>query len=154
MAEINEAYRVLGDPARRRRYDAEIAAPVASAPPFARAEPSGYDEPDFTYGVPDTTPARFPWKFMAFLATIGIGIIVAGLIFAKPATTPAPDNILRSADCVDIGPALDAAEVLCEGPHDAVVRALVPFGDTCPGDTEGYRDRQGMGTACVSRVDP
>ena len=91
---------------------------------------------------------------MAVLATLGIGVIVVGLIFSKPGTPAEPDNILRSADCVVLGPQLDAAEVACSGPHDAVVRTLIPFGDTCPSGSEGYRDRQGMGTACVVRVEP
>ena len=152
MAAINEAYRIIGNPARRRRYDEEIAG--ASRPAPAATRPAPEVEPDSWFPVPDATPARFPWRFMAFLTSIGIAVIIAGLIFAKPAPPQEPDNILRSADCVDLGPQLDAAEVTCSGPHDAVVDALVPFGDTCPRDTEPYRDRQGMGTACVVRVGP
>ena len=89
---------------------------------------------------------------MAVLAAGGIGLIVLGLIFTEPTDPAPPDNILRGADCVVIGSDLAASEVDCEGAHDAVVRALVPFGETCPSGTEGYRDRQGMGTACVERV--
>lgn len=163
MAAINAAYRVLGDTARRRVYDAELALaeqPRAAGP----AARSGriVDDFDFDFDVDvervvpavDVTPARFPWKFMAVLATLGVGVIVIGLIFSKPGTPAEPDNILRSADCVVLGPQLDAAEVACSGPHDAVVRVLVPFDGTCPNGTEGYRDRQGMGTACVVRVQP
>jgi hypothetical protein len=153
MAAINEAYRVLGDPARRQRYDEEIAAPVAlrhSERQWVTADP----DRDVASFVPDVTPARFPWKFMAVLASLGIGVMVLGLIFSKPTVPAAPDNILRSADCVELSTQLDAAEVSCAGEHDAVVRVLIPFGDTCPGGTEPYRDRQGMGTACVVRVSP
>jgi hypothetical protein len=151
MAEINEAYRVLADPVRRRRYDEQIAEPPASSsPPHASAVA---DEPVWPVYT-DTTPARFPWRFMLVLATLGVGVVVLGLIFTKPSQEPAPDNLLRPADCVDIGPELDATEVLCSGPHDAVVQQLVPFGETCAAGSEGYRDRQGMGTACVVRVTP
>jgi hypothetical protein len=152
MAAINEAYRILGDPTRRSRYDEEIASASRPAPTYTR--PDREAEPDIFFPVPDATPARFPWRFMAFLATMGIALIIAGLIFTKPAPPAEPDNILRSADCVDLGPQLDAAEVACSEPHDAVVDVLVPFGDTCPRDSEPYRDRQGMGTACVVRVGP
>jgi hypothetical protein len=89
---------------------------------------------------------------MSALAVLGIGIILLGLIFAKPATPARPDNILHPDECVDISGELAASEVPCSGPHDAVVTVLVPFGGTCPGGTERYRDRQGMGDACVVRV--
>jgi hypothetical protein len=153
MAAINAAYRVLSDPVRRRRYDEEIAAVTVSERITSRPY-EVVDRDDVFVPAVDHTPARFPWKFMAVLLTLGMGVIVFGLIFSKPGETPAPDNILRSSDCVVLGPQLDAAEVLCEEPHDAVVRTLIPLGDTCPSGTEAYRDRQGMGTACVVRVTP
>ena len=162
MAAINDAYRVLSDPARRRVYDAELAMARSGSGTPSSAQRDMVDDDDDHFAhyehylaqSADVSPARFPWKFMAVLASLGIGVIVVGLIFSKPGVPAGPDNILRAADCVVLGPQLDAAEVACTGPHDAVVRVLVPFGDTCPGDTEGFRDRQGMGTACVERVTP
>lgn len=154
MAAINAAYRVLRDPARRREYDAEIAV-VGTSDRVTSSRPYEVVDRDEVFVPPrDVAPARFPWKFMAVLLALGMGVIVIGLIFSKPGETPAPDNILRASDCVVLGPQLDASEVLCDEPHDAVVRTLVPFGDACPSGTEGYRDRQGMGTACVVRVTP
>ena len=35
-----------------------------------------------------------------------------------------------------------------------MVQFLVAFDAVCPVDTEPYLDRQGMGRACVIRVDP
>jgi hypothetical protein len=35
-----------------------------------------------------------------------------------------------------------------------LVRSLVPFDQQCPTGTESYRDRQGMGNACVERATP
>jgi hypothetical protein len=55
---------------------------------------------------------------------------------------------------VTLTPSLEAVEVLCSQPYDAVVRVLVPFDQQCPTGTESFRDRQGMGTACVERVAP
>ena len=40
-------------------------------------------------------------------------------------------------------------EVSCDGPHDGVVRQLIGFDRICSSDTFGYRDRQGMGIACL-----
>ena len=59
---------------------------------------------------------------------------------------------VRPGDCVVLTPTLEAAEAACTGTYDARVRVLVPFDQTCPNGTEAYRDRQGMGTACVVRV--
>jgi len=42
-----------------------------------------------------------------------------------------------------------AVEIDRAGPHDGVVQQLIGFEMTCPTDTEPYRDRQGMGEACV-----
>jgi hypothetical protein len=42
-----------------------------------------------------------------------------------------------------------ANEVPCDQQHYGVARTLVGFDMTCPTDTEPYRDRQGMGIACV-----
>jgi hypothetical protein len=41
------------------------------------------------------------------------------------------------------------SELACADPHDGTVEQLIPFDATCPYDLAGYRDRQGMGIACV-----
>ena len=87
---------------------------------------------------------------MAALASVGVLLVVVGVITYDPPPPTAPDGILRAGDCVDLTATLEAVEVQC-GTHDAVVDRLVPFDQVCPADTEGYRDRQGMGIACVVR---
>lgn len=150
MAAVNEAYRILGDPVRRQRYDAElrgadVGRTTAPAPPgAARRSPA---PPPVVH-----EPARFPWRFMAVLGSLGAAVVLAGVVLDEPAPAVPVDNILRAGDCVTLSAALDAAEVSCDGAHDAVVQVLVPFGRTCPSGTDGYRDRQGMGTACVVRA--
>jgi hypothetical protein len=37
----------------------------------------------------------------------------------------------------------------CAAEHYGVVSQLIGFDMVCPSDQESYRDRQGMGTACV-----
>ena len=44
---------------------------------------------------------------------------------------------------------LEAWEVECDGVHDGVVEQMVPFDSDCPYGSVAYRDRQGMGLACV-----
>lgn len=157
MASVNEAWRVLGDADRRRIYDASLRGsartPLGSA--AGRPAPGSSERPTVSTSVPGPyEPARFPWRFMLVLATLGIGIVMLGVIFGEEPKPVPPDNILRAGDCVTLSAALEAAEVSCTGPHDATVQVLVAFEQTCPTGTESYRDRQGMGNACVIRVVP
>lgn len=160
MAAVNEAWRVLGDPARRRVYDETLrageavhgtAGSAAGARRSTDARPGGAA----SYGpVVRPAPAGVPWKFIGGLAVSGIAVLAVGYAVTDPPPPAAPDNILRPGDCVALSAVLDATEVMCTGPHDAVVQVLVPFDAECPNATEPYRDRQGMGTACVVRVSP
>lgn len=88
------------------------------------------------------------------MAVAGVGLLVVGRLFTSSTTPAGPDNILRAGDCVTLTPTFEAVEVSCSQPYDAVVRVLVPFDQQCPTGTESFRDRQGMGTACVERTVP
>lgn len=144
MAEVNEAWRVLGDPVRRRNYDSALGDDVA--PPQQRATASAAQPAPAPIVAQLPTP-RFPWRFLLAMAGAGVALVVVGAAFTEPGDPATPDGLLRSGDCVVVG--VDAAEVACTGPYDAVVRSLVPFDQQCPADTQPYRDRQGMGIACV-----
>lgn len=159
MAAVNEAWRVLGDADRRRRYDADLA---------AAERQSGSQGPTRTAFVTDHTagtagpaataqryhePARFPWRFMVGLASVGVALVIFGVIVYDAPPPSAPDGILRHGDCVVLTANLEAVEVPC-GAHDAVVDRLIPADQTCPASTTPYRDRLGMGIACVVRSAP
>jgi molecular chaperone DnaJ len=163
MAEVNEAWWVLRDPQRRRDYDLSLpmgpSAPrptgsatsrsAAATPTAARPSSASVVHPTFDRLASYQQPARFPWRFMAVLASIGILVVLVGVIITKPSKPLPPDNLLLPGSCVVVQQNGDAAEVNCSDAHDGVVQVVVPFGDTCPNGTDPHRDRQGMGTACI-----
>ena len=150
MAAINEAYRVLNDPARRAVYDASLrpgSSRGPAAPPSSDAG-SASTMPTFPSHL---GPARFPWRSVSFFAVIAILGVVVLAQFTEPGEPRGPDGLIQIGSCVTIEPNGDAREVLCtdDPTVDLKVEAFVPFSDSCPGGTSPHRDRQGMGIACV-----
>ena len=147
MHDINEAYRVLSDPARRAVYDGQLRQPATREVP----EPGFPYDPHPPTGRPLLDPPKVPWRTLGvagLLAVVGVFVLS---FFAQPSEPASPDGILRNGDCVEIEPDNDAREVACTGEGDLIVRAFVSFEGTCPNGTEPHRDRQGMGVACVER---
>ena len=154
MADVNDAYRVLRDPIRRARYDADLrrrsaATATGSAGPRA-AGTAGPGHPTGSSPPIDRTPARYQWKLVGGMAALGVGVVLAGAAFYEPAGPARPDNVLEPGSCVSIELNQDVREVNCDGIDDLVVRALVPSDERCRQGLSAYRDRQGMGLACVS----
>ncbi len=144
MTAINEAYRVLGDPARRATYDAGMGqtSTVTAAPAPGAPGPVVVPTP--------LPPARFPWKLALVMAAVGATVVLVGAALYEPAADPPPDNILRPGSCVSIEGNGDAREVNCTGSgQELVVVTLVTADERCPEGLPAYRDRQGMGMACV-----
>jgi hypothetical protein len=156
VTRIAEAWNVLSSPARRAAYDLQLATGSAAG---ARTNGSGSGAPadarppstvDFEPHLDRVyAPARFPWRFV--LVTIGIGTaIILFLHLVGDQSAPRTiDGLISSGSCVDFDNVGAAYEVSCDGPHQAVVRELVPFDAACDSDTTQARDRQGMGTVCI-----
>ena len=149
MASINEAYRVLGDPARRATYDASLRATRSDVPSEPRRSPPVVP-PSVVTELP---PARYPWKLVLVMFVLGASVVLIGVALYEPAAEPPPDNLLGPGSCVEIEGNGDAREVNCTGDEDdLVVETLVGLDDRCPTGSAGYRDRQGRGLACVTSV--
>ena len=155
VTRIAEAWDVLSSPTRRAAYDLQLASGSAAG---ARSTVSGSGttsprmQGTFDYeSQPDRVypPARFPWRFV--LITIGIGTAIILFLHLVGDRTPPRtiDGLITSGSCVDFDNVGAAFEVSCDGPHQAVVRELVPFDSACDSDTTQARDRQGMGTVCI-----
>lgn len=141
IAAVSRAWAVLSDQKSRSAYDTTHATEAVSTP---TPTPARFD----------VAPAKFPWRFVLTLIGIGTAAILLVAAFTEPGEPAGPDNLLQSGSCVDIAANGSVSEVICEGPHDAVVQRLIAFDAACPYDTESFLDRQGMGRACVVRVDP
>ena len=87
---------------------------------------------------------------------MGGTFVVVAAALTKPSDPPRPDNVLEPGSCVVIEANEAAREVTCTGTaDDLVVDQLVPLQDgRCPIGLSAYRDRQGMGYACVERRGP
>jgi hypothetical protein len=107
--------------------------------------PPGYD-PNLDRVYP---PARFPWRFVLTIIGIGAAILIVLHIMGDPMPERGIDGLISPGSCVDFDQLGAAFEVPCSGPHQAVVRELVPFDAPCDSDTTQARDRQGMGTVCI-----
>jgi molecular chaperone DnaJ len=150
MAAINEAYRVLGDPARRAVYDARLKEPTSVT---VRSSPAA-SAPVPVQPPVAVQPARFPWKLALFMAAVGATVVLVGAALYEPGSDAPPDNVLQPGSCVVIEPNRDAREVNCTGAaNELEVVSLVAVDERCPDGLAAYRDRQGLGMACV-RLDP
>lgn len=153
MAEINQAWHVLGDAARRRDYDLSLPTPArvrtATSPVAVPVAAPEYVAPRFNPLSRYQDPPRFPWRLMGVLALLGVGLVLLGVFTAGDPVPPKVDNVLRPGDCVAIDANGDAAERLCSEAHDGTVEVLLATSALCPEGSEPHRDRQGMGTACV-----
>jgi molecular chaperone DnaJ len=156
MPAINEAYRVLNDPARRAVYDASLRGGSApqrgpAAPPRAADFDDAANAPSMPTFPSHLGPARVPWRSVLFFASLAVIAIIVLAQFTEPGEPRGPDGIIQIGSCVTIEPNGDAREVLCtdDPAVDLKVEAFVPFSDSCPGGTVAHRDRQGMGVACV-----
>ncbi|MFM8955932.1 MAG: J domain-containing protein [Actinomycetota bacterium] len=158
VTRIAEAWNVLSSPTRRAAYDLQLATGCAAgvgavatgnaaraATSATRATQPGYD-PNLDRVYP---PARFPWRFVLTIIGIGAAILIVLHIMGDPMPERGIDGLISAGSCVDFDQLGAAYEVPCSGPHQAVVRELVPFDSPCDSDTTQARDRQGMGTVCI-----
>ena len=140
LAPVNEAWRVLGDPVLRHAYDRSLE--VDDRPYVA----DDWAPPPTLVPPPESS---FPWRFLAFMAAAGIGIVLLGVFTYTPSKPGPPDNLLEPGSCVVIEDNGDASEVNCDTDHDGVVESLITADQRCPTDLEPHRDRQGLGVVCI-----
>ncbi len=152
MMELNEAWRVLSDAARRAAYDASLRPGGVSTGGAGEATKLTEERYPVTVRPGQAAAARFPLRPVLAAFVLLCGVILIFGARASDRQTPAPDWRIEVGSCVRIAANLDAVEVECAGAHDGVARLLVPFDTSCPIDTETHRDQQGLGNVCVDRT--
>lgn len=153
MAAVNEAYRVLSDPAKRLEYDRSIGR-FGSAVGAARTTEVDDDvhrppPPVAPSRLMPAGPARVPWRFMLVMAVVGSAVILFAASFNEAPGTETPDGILRVGSCVAVEQNFDVREVACSGADDLVVDLVLPIDATCPVGLDEFRDRLSSATVCI-----
>lgn len=175
--EVNEAWRVLQDPDRRRSYDqARLAgsgrpsaadggagARASSATGAAPDRPSSPAvDPDPDDDLVDVGPPPGPLGWVLRHLPSVVVLLVLALIFVLSAyagggstgdrdgvSTPTTAAAIAAGSCLDIAPGPIVTQVPCSGPYDVRVVDRVAPGATCPDGSEPRRLSSDGQTDCV-----
>ena len=154
MQEVNEAWRVLGDAGRRRRYDAELN-PVVTARSRWEADDDRFaTRPDGTMPeaveVLDPT-ARvirgLPW-IVLIVVLFAIFVFTAYAVTGNPATTQ-PGGSTGIGGCVTVAEGPTVQSAACGSPGARAVAAQVGITQACPTDTERLQPATGSVAYCL-----
>jgi hypothetical protein len=160
MARLNEAWRVLNDPARRARYDAELRGPSvgSSASGFHTQRRVDEDIDDARGFVPSprfATPRRWPaisLMLVAAMAAIFVFTAYATTVHNDPAPPITSPRLLGSDMCVSLV-AAKVQETPCTKPHYGKVRSVIDRAGRCPVSTEGHYSNDGEHLVCISTAE-
>lgn len=161
MAALNEAWRVLRDPARRAEHDALLEADSRARHGSASlpgSEPVRYGPP------PGAAPVRVETPGFSGRGLVWIGLVVVMLAifvftaFAGGVTdgdggvdAPAVDGYLTAGSCVRlVGESV--SEVSCDVAHDGVVETSVRADSSCPQGTLPFLSSANNLRICITAV--
>ncbi len=145
MREINEAWRVLQDPERRRRYDDSRRQERPTAPGAERSEtlwpPDGDDDDDLVDVLPEMGPVGTAlFRHLPWVALLGVLVLI--FVATAYASKDAPVVVSKKAEpgaCLDVSSGPTTTIVACSGPHELrIIRRVEPATD-CPERTERRR---------------
>jgi hypothetical protein len=158
MAAVNEAWRVLGDPGRRRQYDwaqsdRAAAAATAAAPP--RRVPTPEPEQTFSDHTDDVVSHAMRGAPLIAMLVVLLLIFVVTAFAARgahnsPDGSTQPTGVVEVGSCVLVATGEPVAPVPCSEPHDGTAAAVVPLDLSCPPNTEYYVAPGGRARVCVS----
>lgn len=149
MQEVNEAWRILGDPASRLAYDRALGlvsrrrACAVAADLSPGAVGPGFEDDDLDEPFPPGPPAEpgdvgvavaraLPW--VVALVVLGIIFLVTAVAGDKRASK-GPDQFVSR--CISSGPASAVVTVPCDGPNEGRVVLVVDRPSLCPDGSDG-----------------
>ncbi len=155
MREVNAAWSVLGDPARRRAYDEGRATRPRSASSRGRPAPA---DPHDVDPVAEEQPVGFAVALLRALplaTVIGLlGLIFVFTAFANRSADPAGGDEEPAADVFAVGDCVQTLRQLrvhpCDGGHDAVIESLVAEQVDCTPPLQAWRLPELSGVACLA----
>jgi len=155
MAAVNEAWRVLSDPTRRRQYDraqAAAAMPPQSHTAHPRWVPPEHDQvADVEEHDAVVRAMRGAPLIALLLVLLAIFVVTAFAAHGPrtPRTAGASDGVVEVGSCVRVATGVPVDEVPCDEPHDGRAAAVVPLDLPCPPNTDYYVAPGGDARVCV-----
>lgn len=139
MSEVNEAWRVLGDPVRRSTYDTSLSAPAGPRSERPRRHPVDEDL-DRPYESAPVEPGDVAITVVRGLPWIAVTLVLVAIFvftaFAGGGGGRDAAAIDLVGDCVQVRTGLRPTEVPCSGPNDGRVTLVVTERAGCPRDTD------------------
>jgi molecular chaperone DnaJ len=158
MAQLNEAWRVLGDPGRRAMYDAERRGTVGSvrgqpaSPRASRFDAASTESARPYAGEIGRGPRRWPAISLMLVATMAaIFVFTAYATNVHSGDVPpfSSPRVLDADMCVNVQGG-SIVETPCNRPHYGVVKSVIARDARCPAGTEGHYSNDGEHYVCIS----
>jgi hypothetical protein len=145
MQDVNEAWRVLGDPDRRSAYDRSLVARAATVPtPPPRPSPVVPVDPDFD--TPIAHPLAQPGDIGISIVRMAPWLVLAVILVAIFVFTAfaGPRRSTKELDafvggCVSIADVATVTSVPCNSPSDGEVLRAVRAASLCPSGSSSRR---------------
>jgi hypothetical protein len=154
MREINEAWRVLQDPARRRLYDVgREHRPVAPGRPAAGVDRFDADADDdlVDVGPSDmTTRAVHGLPWIVLILVLGFIFVMTAYAGKHDAAPPAVDRVAPVGSCLVVSAGPSTSVVPCDQPNTGRVVDRVDDMSGCPGGTDPRRLAPDGRTDCLA----